>query len=310
MKQINVVALKDVHSKENRIGDNTRSIKSQSSIAIETILLSTPSPLPLTFDIRPIHEYYFNEYTYHDVFGGIFIATMSPEISARVIDHIFNEEKVDDIKDHCKVLNDLIFDKYDTDDISNKNASRIVFLPGSNLMAAIDKDMLDRMMFNDEGLYLKLHPITGDDMVRQLGIKYGYHRLLSPKESGIKYLIQADEVYTSSNSEIGIYAAALGKKFADITSFECMSELTYWTITRLFIPGKFDHNKNVVNKVLSSKGSGWLMPWIGNHEARIDEYYKRTMALRNFFKPLAPKVNRARLRSYPIGQEKKEVKKE
>ncbi len=153
-------------------------------------------------------------------------------------------------------------------------------------------------------------------MVRHLGIKYGYHRLLGPKESGIAYLQQAEEIFTTSNSEIGIYAAALGKWFADITSFECMAELTYWTLIRLFTPGKIDHNKEVVNKVLSSKGSGWLMPWMDDHKERIVQYYDRSMKLRSFFKPLAPKVNRGRLRSTPIitpekpDQKKQEIKKE
>ena len=39
MKQINVVALKDVHSKQDRIGHNNRNIKSQSSIEVENKLL-------------------------------------------------------------------------------------------------------------------------------------------------------------------------------------------------------------------------------------------------------------------------------
>ncbi len=310
MKQINVVSLKEVHSQEKRIGDNKRAKKSQTSIDIEEILLSTPSPLPLTFDIRPIHEYYFNEYTYHDVFGGLVLTTMSPEVSARIIDHIFHVDK-HDVTDHCSFLVQKIFDKYETKEVSNPNAKKIVFLPGSNLINAVDKELLERMMFNNENVFLKLHPITGDDMVRQLGIKYGYHRLLGPKESGINYLIQADEIYTTANSEMGIYAAALGKKFADITSFECMAELTYWTLIRLFIPGKIDHNKEVINKVLSSKGSGWLLPWNTDHEERIKEYYKRSMQIRDFFKPLAPKVNRNRLRSVPIPvEQKKEFKKE
>jgi hypothetical protein len=103
----------------------------------------------------------------------------------------------------------------------------------------------------------------------------------------------------------------MGKLFCDITSFECMAELTYWTIIRLFIPGKLEHNKLVVNKVLSSKGSGWLMPWMNDNEDRIKEYYERSMKLRSYFKPLAPKVNRGRLKSVPIPVDKtKEIKKE
>jgi hypothetical protein len=312
MKQINVVALKDVHSQTNRIGHNNRNIKSQSSIDVETKLLEIPSPLPLTFDIRPIHDYYFNEYTYHDVFGGIVLTTMSPEISARIVDHVFHIEDVK-IEDHCKILNENVFDKYELAETSNPHAKKIVFLPGSNLMNAVDKEILDRMMFNDESVYLKLHPITSDDMIRQLGIKYGYHRILSPKESGMSYLKQADEIFTTSNSEVGIYAAALGKLFCDITSFECMAELTYWTIIRLFIPGKFEHNKLVINKVLSSKGSGWLMPWMNDTEERVKEYYDRSMKLRGYFKPLAPKVNRSRLKSMPVPvpvDKTKEIKKE
>jgi len=308
MQQINVSFLKDVHSSEKRIGHNIRSDRTKTSIDIEKTLLNTPTPLPLTFDIRPIHEYYFSEYTYHDVFGGILLCTMSPEISARVVDHVFQVEEIKDIQDHCSKLTDLIFDKYNLEETENKRAKKILFLPGSNLLNAIDKELVERMMFNDDELFLKLHPITGEEACRNLGIKYGYHRLLGPKESGIAYLKQSDEIYTTANSEIGIYAAALGKKFADVTSFECMACLTYWTITRLFIPGRIEHNKQVINKVLSSVGSGWLMPWMPNIEDRIKEYYKRSMGLRAFFKPIAPKVNYQRLRTVPI--KKDDVKKE
>lgn len=303
MKQINVVTLKNVHSNRDRIGDNKRSIQSEGSLKIEELLLNTPSPLPLTFDIRPIHDYYFNEFTYHDIFGGLVVNTMSPEISARILDQIFYDEEVKDITDHCKILTEIIFDKYQQEQVSMPEVKKIAFLPGSNLMNAVDKELLDRLMFNDDTVCIKLHPITSDDMVRQLGIKYGYHRLLSPHESGINYLIQASEVYATANSEIGIYAAALGKMSADITSFECMAELTYWTLIRLFVPGQIEHNKQVINKVLSSRGSGWLMPWMKDIEERIPEYYNRAMKLRAFFKPLAPKVNRNRLKSYPV-QEK------
>lgn len=305
MKQINVSYLKDVHSSEKRIGHNKRSEKSSQSIEIEKILLELPSPLPLTFDIRPIHDYYYTEYTYHDAFGGILLCTMSPEISARIIDRIFHADEVK-IEDHCKKLTDRMFDKYQLTETANKQAKKIVFLPGSNLLNAVDKELLDRMLFNDDSLFLKLHPITGEEACRNLGIKYGYHRLLAPSESGIAYLHQAEEIYTTANSEMGIYAAALGKKFADITSFECMSGLTYWTVTRLFLPGKIEHNKQVVNKIFSSVGSGWLLPWVDNIEERIQEYYSRSMSLRAFFKPLAPKMNHQRLRSVPI----KEIKKE
>ena len=306
MKQIGVVTLEDVQSKRNRIGDNQRSDSASKSIEIEKILLSIPSPLPITFDIRPIHDYYFSEFSYHDIFGGLVICTMNPEITARIVDHVFHAEEDIVVENHCKKLEKILFDKYVLNTtLQRPEAKKIIFLPGSNLMNALDRELIDRIMFNNEDVYLKLHPITGQEMIRQLGIKYGYYRLLSTEESGIEYLKQAEEVFTTCNSEIGIYAAALGKKFMDITSFECMAELTYWSMYRLFVPGNLEHNKLVVNKILSSKGSGWILPWHTDIEDRINEYFNRAMMLRQFFKPLAPKVNRTRLKSVPIPDDKK-----
>ena len=285
MKAPTAQTLKQVGNSEKRIGpDNKRSKASESSIHVEDIYLKHAT-LPCTFDVSPIQKPYFDEFTYHDVFGGIFGGTMNEEVNARIVESSIKNVEPDFTKKLVNSLND----KYNLNSkLSESNCKKIIFFPGSNLLHVVNLDLVDKIVYDDDSVRIKPHPIMTQDGLRQLGIRYGYWRLIPPSESGIDYLRQADFVWGTMNSEIGLIAAALKKPYVDVSKLVYMQKLTYATIHRLFKNNDVEYNHEIITKVLTSKSSGLLMPWHDDLDQRAKEFFKSAMEIREVFKPSWP----------------------
>lgn len=287
MKAPAAATLKDVGNSEKRIGpENKRSKSSESSVFVEEIFLKH-APLPCTFDISPIQKPYFDEFSYHDVFGGILGGSMNEEVNARLV-----ETSAKNCSPNFSFVDKLtknINDKYNLiSNLSEPQAKKIVFFPGSNLLHVVNLDIVDRILFEDDTVRIKPHPIMTKDGLRQLGIRYGYRRLIPPSESGIEYLLNCDVAWGTMNSEIGLMAAALKKPYYDTTKMVYTQKLTYATIHRLMKDGNTEHNYEVMARVLTSKSSGLLMPWHEDLDDRAKEYFKLVMEIREIFKPSWP----------------------
>lgn len=284
MKAPSAQTLRNVGNSEKRIGpENKRSKASESSLFVEDVYLKH-APLSCTFDVSPIQKPYFDEFTYHDVFGGIFGGTMNEEVNARIL-----ETSIKDITpnyDYTKKFIESLNDKYQLNsNLSEPDCRKIIFFPGSNLLHVVNLDLVDRIVFEDDSVRIKPHPIMTQDGLRQLGIRYGYWRIIPPSESGIQYLKQADVVWGTMNSEIGIIAAALKKPYSDVTKMVYMQKLTYATIQKLFKNDDIEHNYDIITKVLTSKSSGLLMPWHEDLDERAKQFFNLAMQIRQVFKP-------------------------
>lgn len=287
MKAPAAQTLKQVGNSDKRIGpENKRSKKSDSSIFVEEIYLKH-APFPCTFDVSPIQKFYFDEFTYHDVFGGIFGGSMNEEVNARIV-----ETSIKDINpdySFTKKLVENINDKYVLKtNLSEPKVKKIIFFPGSNLLHVVNLDAVDKILFEDESVLIKPHPIMTPEGLRELGIRYGYRRLIDPSESGINYLLNCDMCWGTMNSEIGLISAALKKPYHDVTKMTYMQKLTYATIHRLMKNGDIDYNYEILSKVLTSKSSGLLMPWHEDLDDRAKEFFKLAMEIREVFKPSWP----------------------
>lgn len=286
MKSPFAISLKANGEDAGRIGPNKRSQFSKTSLALEEAICNNP-PLPVSFDISPIQDNYFTEFTYHDLIGGAFVATLSPEVTAIVVEQ--SVVGVDPDYTLLTKLEDSIGDKYvlnnPTEDASGK---QVMFLPGSNLINSFSREIVDRVMHNDPDAMIKPHPITQEGVIRQLGRNYGYGRMIDPNESGLHYLKECSVVYTASNSEFGIIATAIGKPIVDITAVTQQPRLSYSSIYRLFLDKDVDHNREVLAKLLTSKTSGLVFPWMEDYKERINTYYEEAMRVRSIFRPRYP----------------------
>lgn len=287
MKAPSAATLKTVANSEKRIGpENKRSKASDASILVEEIFLKH-APLPCTFDISPIQKPYFDEFSYHDVFGGILGGSMNEEVNARIVEssakncspnYSFTEKLVKNLNDKYNLNSQL----------SEPQVKKVIFFPGSNLLHVVNLDIVDKIIFQDDSVRIKPHPIMTKDGLRQLGMRYGYWRLIPPSESGIEYLMKCDVAWGSMNSEIGLIAAALKKPYYDMSKLVYTQKLTYATIHRLFKDGDVENNYETISRVLTSKSSGLLMPWHEDLDDRAKEFFKLAMEIRNFFKPSWP----------------------
>lgn len=278
----NITLERNGNDKE-RIGPNKRSKFSASSAELEK-LFKQKSPLPVTFDVAPIHDNYFTEFSYFDILGGVFLTTLSGEVTAILVEKAVAEAEPD--YSLVEILAQNISDKYElSSNIQPVDNLKVAFLPGSNLMSAVNRELLDRCMYEDESMLIKLHPITNEETIRQVARNYGYGRLLSHQESGVGYLKNCGTVYTASNSEFGIAASALKKPMVDITSVLLQPKLSYSPIYRLLKNNDPDHNYTVLAKLLNSKASGIIMPWFKDNELRINTFYSEAMKVREMFRP-------------------------
>ncbi len=287
MKAPSAAMLKEVGNSEKRIGpENKRSKASESSVFVEEFFLKH-APLPCTFDISPIQKPYFDEFSYHDVFGGIFGGSMNEEVNARIVETSAKNCSPD--FSFVDKLTKNINDKYNLNsNLSERQAKKIIFFPGSNLLHVVNLDIVDRILFEDDSVRIKPHPIMTKDGLRQLGMRYGYWRLIPPSESGIEYLLNCDVALGTMNSEIGLMAAAIKKPYYDITKMVYTQKLTYATIHRLMKDNNIEHNYEIMARVLTSKSSGLMMPWHEDLDDRSKEFFKLAMEIRNVFKPSWP----------------------
>lgn len=247
MKPLNKVLLYKNGDSNNRIGNNKRNPNINSSEYIEKII-DEECPLSVTCDVVCIHPPYFSEFNYMDNLGGITLKTLSAEINYRLT------EIASKTTSSVEFPIDKVLDKYVLP-ISPKTYNKVVSLPGSNSLHLIDQSKLQSLMQDDEWV-IKLHPVTGDDMIRALASIYGYHRLLDAKMSGVELLKGSKEVATLATSELFILARFLDKPVIDLTRFDKYWLAAYSSITRLLT--NTSNDIQILNNIFMSEVSGHL----------------------------------------------------
>ena len=305
MKPIGAITIQHDAGKYDRIGPLKRNVKANSAIEIENKVFNL-SPLPTTYDVVAIQPPYFSEFSYFDCFGGLFVSTLNEEINARVVQH-----SIKDVKEDCSITTSFLsqfHDKYVMKSpVMEQTPRRIVFYPGSNMLHVVDLGKVDRYLFENPDAMIKPHPVMTDEGLRMIASRFGYWRIIDPKESGIEYLKRCDEICYTSNSEIGIAAA-----FLDIPAYECTREefkprLGYATIYKLFKDGNTTLNKQIVNRVFGARTSGMVMPWHDDKEGRLREYFEFAMTWREVFKPYWPWNDRIPpLKGWPTPEKRNE----
>lgn len=273
------------HNAEKTYGPIKRSRSLESLFALEDIIHAI-SPLPTTYDVFAIQSFYFNEFGYTDLWGGMYLYPLGYEASARIMERAVNDYLS---ADFSGITLPEFDDKYVLRPSSAKN-KRIIFLPGSNLLHAINFDAVERLLYSDDTVMVKPHPITTMEGLRLLGAKVGFDRIIDPRESGLAYLDQCERAWGTANSEIGLRAALLKIPYTDITANQWYPSLTYSALHRLFT-NDVERNYKVVCAALTAPHSGLLMPWNSEEEnvRRAREFFKAAIEIREMYKPMYPR---------------------
>ena len=243
------------------------------------------SPLPTTYDVLPVQPYYFSEIGYTDLWGGLYLYPMSYELAARIMEKAIRQRMADDLSG---IREPVFEDKYHLR-LALATPKKIIFLPGSNLLHIIDFNQVEKLLFSDDEIMVKPHPIMTTDGLRLLGSKLGFNRIIDPMDSGMMLLENCERAWGTSNSEIGLRAAMLKIPYGDVTNTQYGPYMSYAPIHRLF-NGEVEHDRNVVLAAIDSDTSGLIMPWHPEEEAasRMKNFFDTAMTLREEFRPMYP----------------------
>jgi hypothetical protein len=277
-------------------------------------IIREESPLPCSYDIGSNQPPHFTEFTYTEYCFGVYLKPQSQEAACEIINSAVSSNPKLDFSVLPETFDknlDLKVDKYKLSE-KTKLAERVVFLPGSNMLyKMVSREVLARMMFENDDIYLKLHPFTHDEDVYRLGAQFGYDRLLPRKESGVQYLKDCIECWTASNSELSTYAAIYGKRLGNVSSFFWEARGAYYPIFNRLL--KTGTNKFfLVNQLFNCEFSGILNPlFYDAHEIRhrVRAFFELAMEIRKKNKPLAAPVIEIQQPNKQKSTKKKEQKK-
>mgnify|MGYP003325106076 FL=1 len=203
--------------------------------------------------------------------GGIFIRVNTIKINDRVMHSIadsdikIDEERID------KVMKNLQ-NKYYLHP-SEKFYEKVIFLPGSNLLCkpdCIDIRRVEKLV--EEGYVIKPHPITAHIFIAELRAKFGYDKVLGKKEGGHELLLNATEIATAQNSEMGIVALLLGKDIRMVSHPVIKREKSLLTYESFYEAVAGTDAKKTILKLFSAKNSGIIFDFDEDADERLEKY--------------------------------------
>ena len=271
-------------NEESRIGDTVRrNARIDSELGRIESKIRDFAPLPVQVDVVSPEPPYFEYFTYCDVLGGIQLQPGSAEIAARIALHNQSTATYDQV---TKFNLDWAFDKYTlkiNSELEALHPQPIAFLPGSNMLHAIDQSALARV--SDHDWLVKPHPITSEPTLRDLAKHFGYRRVLDPLVSGHSLIRKATHVATTQSSEFFILAGLLRLPIMDLSKYEFAWTMAYQAFG-VVRSQDLEENHRRMTVALMHPDSGWLHPSMSDQEldTRINRYFSIAMQMRAPFK--------------------------
>lgn len=254
-------------------------------------LVRNSSHLPIAYDVDCTQYGTFSEYTYTEFLGGVFTKTQNSEINVR----LYNELKdIPAREDHLQRLKEISGDKYESSSIFDQDVSleelpkKICFFVGENMFDLISKEIISRLVFENDDFFIKLHPITGDQPAAEIARMAGWHRVIQQEISAFELLKAAEIVYSSSASELAAAAVLFDKEIVNVANFFHESSGCYYSINKfLFQETDKEKRKVILNNLIDHPASGIIFPWMNDIKDRLKAFYDKTEEMRQFYKPLA-----------------------
>lgn len=285
--------LSDQKTQEGRIGAEFAGKRGSHLKCLSSFedLIREHAPLPTSSDVARTQPAYFNEFTYTECMGCLWVTPQSSEIAARMMLKASQDTRTRAFDVYSRLTPR---DKYDLGSTPPPPASKtIAFVPGSNCFKdAVSREQLTRLLHSTDAL-VKLHPLSNFDLVRDLGREFGYHRLLDPKDSGFYYLDQAETVWTAATSELGLYAVIQGKPIFNLTTYHFEARSSYSPFYFLLWSKSVEERRELLRRMVNSPYSGFVHPDDPNVVDKLREYFKEIMTLREVFKPLMYELSSA-----------------
>jgi len=266
-------------------GDLKRSKRNDWGKSIEELIRHF-APFPISYDVDCTQSLNFSEFSYTEILGGMYINTQNTDTNCRIIESASKEKtKID----HIANIKKISADKYDLVSI-DKNydyPKKIGFMVGHNMFDMVSRENVARIAFENDDFKLKLHPLTNQNYAGKIASTIGWNKIIQNDVSGVALLKNAESVYTTTSSELGLMAVAYDKDIHNITAFFNESIGVYYPISKLLFTAERNRRKTILNNIIDCKYSGILFPWMTDVEERINAYYKKALEVREIYKPLS-----------------------
>ncbi|TXI09296.1 MAG: hypothetical protein E6Q76_06055 [Rhizobium sp.] len=297
--------LTDTRLQAKKIGPMYASMRGEhlQELAAVEALVREAAPLAISYDVHRAQAPYFHEFTYTECLGGgLLVSPQSVEVSARMVQMALDQS--DQGFDAAPAILEQrqqrgTLDKYRLNESTSPGPKAVAFIPGSNCFSEmVSREVLARAMADDPGMVIKPHPMSDGELVAGLVRDFGYYRILDPRESGDACLMDAETVYATTTTEMGLYAVLMGKPVHNIGNFFNEGRGTYSAFYRP-LWGKTPADAGAtLRKALNSPYGGFFHKDDPNLPDRIDRYFKAVMTVREVMKPLIwtpppPMLNRA-----------------
>ena len=249
-------------------------------------LVTKHSPYPITFDVSSNQPAGFSEFSYSEYMGGIYIQTQSKELNSRLMGAASAEQTSIQLSELVlPVIDKYILEAANTDILPKK----VVFLPGTNLIHLVSKEIIARLAFNDKDVFVKPHPLTEAETLKQLKRLVGAHKVLDLSLSGMELLNGCEVCYTTTASEIASVAVINNKELINISNFFEEHKGSFYPISRVLFTGETKaQRKELLANMINCNYSGLLFPSMNNIEERIISYFDKALEFRERFSNIIP----------------------
>lgn len=276
MFAIHRTTIRDTYADDDRIHDLKVDQDHLNFITEVERFIEKNAPLPVTFDVSPCQNPYFSEFTYNDFGTGFWVKALSGEFNTRYFLDLPKDTK-----------GEIIWkEKYElTEHVDESKDRTILFLAGTNLWNAHAWEIIDRVMYFEDKALIKTHPLTKDESLKLLGNRYGWHRILGPRDSGYGWYQKASQVYATANSELLVRSLLDGKLVDCITTIERLGTTSYMPFLMLH---KKEYTGDQIQSVILSEDSGIVFRGQLDWRKRLQNYFDRVMEKRKEFQPYTP----------------------
>ena len=276
----------DKKTQVDKIGEDFASMRGKHLDALSEIeeLAHAKAPLAIAYDVGRAQPPFFLEFTYTEAIGLLYIAPASSEIAARVIAHAVSQPSDNRFDTASQVA---LRDKYNLPVTGRASHKRVAFIPGANIFqVCVSKEAVDREMHNHPETVIKPHPMSHPALLRDLSSCYGASRVLEPQSSGWEALLGAEEVLTTTSSEMGLFGVLMGKRIRNITNAGFEARGAYGPFYRVLWDLSPDAAAERLRHIINSPYSGLFHPNDPNVSEKMDAFFELAMTLREPFRPL------------------------
>lgn len=248
--------------------------------AIENKVRDT-APFPISYDVDSSQMSNFSEFTYTEYINGLYIKTQSTEINVRILEEILLEDdSIITEYTYCEELVKNATDKYVLDIPNDKyKCKKLGIMTGHNLFDLVSIEILARAAFENDDFKVKLHPLTNDEYAGKVAMYIGWNKIIPANVAVSSILEECDIVYATTTTELCSIAVLKDKKIINMSNFLNESSGCYYPLNKLLFNS--DNPKETLERILRSKKSGIILPFMEDYEERIEEYFKNALYIRS-----------------------------